>query len=579
MYNVLQADDTSVAIFAGNTWGGGGTINWSASLQTPGYVREEWASSGLPFFTSPEYQDCLDHVCNRMGVSTEHIRHNKSNATLLEGARRLGYNAKLVPQNTGGNEHYCGYCTYGCGACEKQSPVVSFLPDAARAGATFIEGLDVHKVVFEKTRTRGGGFGQKAVGVRGTWTSRDAHGGVADSPSRTSRSVIIRSKAVIVSAGSLQSPLLLLRSGIRNRNVGRNLHVHPVAILGATYDEEVRPWEGGIITTLVNEFENLDGHGHGVKLESCVMLPAAWLAMLPWGKTLGARTAANTSDDEDIPEKNSNTELIKGSAAYKLAAARMRHTVSYIALTRDRDSGQVYADPSSKSDGKSKDSNNSNPPRLKYTPSAFDRRHTLEGIIALAKIQFAAGAREIFLTVPGAPGPFVRKGRIIENRTTSSSSSRKDTTTNANDTFNSGTKTQEEEEDRIAFANFLTSLRSFGLPSPNTGFVSAHQMSSCRMSSLPADGVVDAAGKVWGVDGAGEKVKESVRSARTHQAESIGSLYVADASILPSATGVNPMISTMGTAEGVARGIVRDLRCMASGGRSRNGDVSERARL
>lgn len=26
-------------------------------------------------------------------------------------------------------------------------------------------------------------------------------------------------------------------------------------------------WEGGIITSYINEFENLDGQGHGVKLE------------------------------------------------------------------------------------------------------------------------------------------------------------------------------------------------------------------------------------------------------------------------------------------------------------------------
>ena len=64
-------------------------------------------------------------------------------------------------------------------------------------------------------------------------------------------------------------------------------------------------------------------------------------------------------------------------------------------------------------------------------------------------------------------------------------------------------------------------------------------MSSCRMSSSAADGVVDARGKVWGVD---------------------EGLYVADASVLPSASGVNPMVSTMATAEGIARGVVRDLR-------------------
>ena len=49
----LTADDSSMAVVAGQTWGGGGTVNWSASLQTPGFVRKEWATKdNLPFFPS-----------------------------------------------------------------------------------------------------------------------------------------------------------------------------------------------------------------------------------------------------------------------------------------------------------------------------------------------------------------------------------------------------------------------------------------------------------------------------------------------------------------------------------------------
>jgi hypothetical protein len=36
--------------------------------------------------------------------------------------------------------------------------------------------------------------------------------------------------------------------------------------------EEIRPWEGGIITSWSGEFENLDGKGHGVKLEPLCMV-------------------------------------------------------------------------------------------------------------------------------------------------------------------------------------------------------------------------------------------------------------------------------------------------------------------
>jgi hypothetical protein len=89
------SDDSSMSIIAGSTWGGGGTINWSASLQTQGFVRKEWAEDrGLKFFGTEEFQNCLDRVCDRMGVSADHIRHNHGNRVLLEGARKLGYHAK-----------------------------------------------------------------------------------------------------------------------------------------------------------------------------------------------------------------------------------------------------------------------------------------------------------------------------------------------------------------------------------------------------------------------------------------------------------------------------------------------------
>lgn len=195
------SDDGSVMIMAGSTWGGGGTVNWSASLQTQAFVREEWAGRGLNFFTSAEFQTCLDRVCHRMGASTDHIEHNHGNQVILEGARRLGYSAKAVPQNTGGNKHFCGYCTFGCGSAEKQGPVVSWLPDAARAGAQFIQGYTVNQVLFEdRSGTK------SAVGTKGVWKSKDGS---------EEREVVVRAKKVIVSAGTLWSPVILLNSGLK----------------------------------------------------------------------------------------------------------------------------------------------------------------------------------------------------------------------------------------------------------------------------------------------------------------------------------------------------------------------------
>jgi choline dehydrogenase-like flavoprotein len=459
----ISSDDTSTSIVAGQSWGGGGTVNWSASLQTQGYVRREWADAGLPFFTSAEYQESLDRVCDRMGVSTDFIEHNPANAKLLEGARKLGWSHKPVPQNTGGAKHYCGYCTFGCGSCEKQGPSVSFLPDAAHAGAQFIEGFHAEKVVFTNVAGK-----RAATGLAGTWTSRDSNGGVAGTP-LTTRRVLLKAKRIIVAAGTMQSPLLLLRSGLTSRQIGANLAVHPVAVLGAIHKEQIKPWEGGILTSVVNEFENLDGKGHGVKLEATNMIPSSWLIWLDW----------------------------KGGLQYKLDAARLRHMCGYISLAKEKDTGRVYPDPV---DGRV---------RFTYTPSKIAKQHIMEGLLALAKIQYVEGAEEIFTVIPGMRS-FKRDPAMPQ----------------------SGDGINDPE-----FQAWLAEVKAKGFPSPESVFVSAHQMGTCRMSAKEKDGVVDPHGKVWGTEG----------------------LYVTDASVFPSASGVNPMITNMAISDWVSRGIAKGM--------------------
>ena len=237
---IQTSDDNTMVIIAGQAWGGGGTVNWSASLQTQGFVRKEWSDGGLPFFTSSEFQNSLDRVCDRMGVSTEYIEHNKANRVLLEGSRKLGYSAKAVPQNTGRTKHYCGYCTLGCASGEKHGPVVSFLPDAEKAGAQFIEGFEAERIIFEEAKD-----GKIATGVKGIWRSRDSNGGVSGNVV-CSREIIIKAKRVIVSAGTLQSPLLLVRSGLKNPQIGRNLHLHPGM---PTFNPNVCLWQKRLLSS------------------------------------------------------------------------------------------------------------------------------------------------------------------------------------------------------------------------------------------------------------------------------------------------------------------------------------------
>jgi choline dehydrogenase-like flavoprotein len=441
-------------------------------LQPQDFVRKEWSDAGLPFFTSAEFQECLDTVCDRMGVGSDKIKHNAQNKILLEGARKLGMTCKVVPQNTGGEEHYCGYCTMGCGSCGKQGPANSWLVDAAKRGATFMEGFDVKKVIVE-TKKHGR---RVAVGVEGTWTSRDTNGGV--SGKTYSRKVIIKAKRVVVSGGTMHTPIILMRSGLKNRHIGKNLKLHPVQIVGSIFDEETRPWEGGILTTVVSSLENMDQKGHGVKLECTTMLPSTWLAFPVW----------------------------RGGVDWKVLAPRHRNMAGYISMARDIGSGSVYPDPK---DGR---------PRFSYNAIKKDRNHIMTGMQALAKINYVAGAREIFTSYAGIE-PFVRKDP------------------------KNGQKDTEGVND-ARFKEWLKKMENAGLPDPDITTMSAHQMGTCRIGATPKQGALNPYGRTWEVEG----------------------LYVADASTFPSASGVNPMITNMGISEWVSRNIVKDLK---SGGKTR----------
>ena len=81
-------------------------------------------------------------------------------------------------------------------------------------------------------------------------------------------------------------------------------------------------------------------------------------------------------------------------------------------------------------------------------------------------------------------------------------------------------------------------MLSIPLSAEGPSYGSAHQMSSCRISGKgPSDGACDTRGRLY----------------------ECGNIYVADASAMPTASGANPMISTMSIARRIALGIADDL--------------------
>lgn len=286
---------------------------------------------------SQEFQNAVDAVSKRAGVSAEAVKHNPSNQILLDGCRKMGYHADTIPQNTAGKEHACGWCTFGCPYAEKQGTMETWIKDAAAAGSRFIQGAWVERIIHRN-------------GVaEGVWAK--VEGGY---------NLSITAKRVVVSCGSIGTPGLLLRSGLKNRNIGRHLRLHPVTTVSGIFPgQPIKPFQGSIMTVISNEVANRQESHYGARLEVPAIHPSMLATLLPW-----------TSASE-----------------HKRLMSQFEHTATFIVLTRDRDSkGRVYIDGEGQS-------------RIDWSLSKFDSESLLQGLEAGIRVMIAAGAQGMSVSI------------------------------------------------------------------------------------------------------------------------------------------------------------------------------------
>jgi choline dehydrogenase-like flavoprotein len=86
-----------------------------------------------------------------------------------------------------------------------------------------------------------------------------------------------------------------------------------------------------------------------------------------------------------------------------------------------------------------------------------------------------------------------------------------------------GFKTGGKKVDDASLHEYLDAIDSRGMKDHEIGLFSAHQMGSCRMSTSPLAGVVDPNGEAWECD----------------------DLFIMDASVFPTASGSNPMVTVL----------------------------------
>jgi choline dehydrogenase-like flavoprotein len=205
----------------------------------------------------------------------------------------------------------------------------TYLEDATSHGARIVVGVDVDKVRIADGR---------ATGIQG---SSGGH------------RLVVHARAVVAACGAIETPALLLRSGLGGE-VGHNLHLHPGTAIWGVFDDDVRMWEGTLQSRYSSEFRDWDG-GYGPIFETVPVHPGTGSSAVPWT-----------------------------SAAEHAKRMESFDKISFCAvLPRDKTSGQVTIGKEGR-------------PRVEYDLRRDDERRLVEGSIAAAQVLEAAGARQIY---------------------------------------------------------------------------------------------------------------------------------------------------------------------------------------
>lgn len=209
----------------GKMVGGSSPVNGAICWRLPHDVHERWCrtdralADALPWSVLESVTDALEA---RLGVApTDPAVAGPKNLLMAAGADALGLEHRPIRRNVAGCRGL-GRCLQGCPEGHKRSVDVTLLADAEQAGAQVVSSVEVRGVVVERGR---------AVGVVGR-----AEGGGSVR--------VDAGRGVVLAASAVQTPGLLLASGITQGPVGRHFQGHPGVSMSGRFREPVRMWEG-----------------------------------------------------------------------------------------------------------------------------------------------------------------------------------------------------------------------------------------------------------------------------------------------------------------------------------------------
>lgn len=398
--------DKAITILQGRTVGGSTTINWTSSFRTPPATLAFWrARHGLAGYTDAALAPWFAMMEQRLGIADWPVPPNENNDLLRRGAAHLGIPTATMRRNVRGCWNL-GYCGLGCPTNAKQSMLVTTIPSALDHGATLLT-----RVRAERFAIKGDRVQHLLCTVLG-----------ADGVTPAGKTVTLQARHFVVAGGAINSPALLLRSDAPDPSgqLGQRTFLHPTLISASLFPQRVDGYAGAPQSVYSDHFLQqapIDGPV-GFLLEAPPLHPVILAT------TLSGFGVAHAETMREFP-----------------------HIHGLLALLRDGFHPDAPGGCVTVRDGA---------PVLDYPIPACLWDGARRALLAMAEIQFAAGARSV-QPAHAMAGPY-----------TTWAAARKG----------------------IAELEYRTHI---------TRIVSAHVMGGCAMHGDPARGVVDPDGRYHGL--------------------------------------------------------------------------------
>lgn len=270
----------------GRMVGGSSPVNGAICWRTPRDVWEAWVAADPALAEAWPWEaleEATDAVEARLHVAPtdphDPIVAGAKSRLMAAGAEALGLDHRPIRRNVEGCQGL-GRCLQGCPGGHKLSVDRTLLADAMTGGVELLSNVRVEAVTVE------GGRPRKRPTSQATSRAASYATGVVGRAAGGGR-VQIRAGRVVLAASAVQSPALLLASGITGGPVGRNFQCHPGVSMAGRFREPVRMWEGA-----TQGYEVTGLRRQGLKFESLGFGLSMLAARIPGAGQAWAREIA-----------------------------------------------------------------------------------------------------------------------------------------------------------------------------------------------------------------------------------------------------------------------------------------------